>query len=68
MGIDVGDTVYRTEFIGSDITTHPGMPGTVTRMRSSNCAEPDFAEVTFALGVITWYRTIRIDKLSHKEN
>lgn len=64
MTIRVGDTVYRTEFIGEDVTTHPGVAGTVTKVTPSNSAGPNFAEVTFTLGAEnTWHRTVSVDKL-----
>lgn len=60
-----GDRVVRTDFLEKpgDITTHPGVPGTVDQVKPSNSAEPDFAEVTFRLGDLTYYRMVRVDKL-----
>lgn len=64
-GIRRGDRVVRTDFLenSGDITTHPGFPGTVEQVKSSNSAGPDFADVTFRLGDLTYYRMVRVDKL-----
>lgn len=62
--MNVGDTVYRTEFKGEDITTHPGVPGEVTKIQVSNSSGPNFAYVTFTLGEQSWHRVVRVDKLT----
>lgn len=62
-----GDRVVRTDFHesdnGWDITTHPGMVGEVTHVRSSDGSGPDYAELTFILNQYTYNRTVRVDKL-----
>lgn len=55
--LKVGDTVERTDFDGGDVTTHPGVSGTVTRIMD------DGVWAVFSLGNRTYERRVKIENL-----